>query len=133
MKYLKLTILVVSALVMLLLILALFTKKDYAVEREITINRPKNEVFDSLKLVENQVHYNPWIIKYPSEKMEFYGKDGEVGFRHLWNSQITEVGQGEETITRILDGKRIEIELHFIKPFDRWANSWLITDSIGEH
>ncbi len=132
MKWLKRIAIWISLMIVVLLILAIFTKKEYEVEREITINKPKQEVFDSLKLLENQVHYNPWILKYPSEKMEFHGKDGEVGFRHVWNSQITEVGQGEETIVRIVQGKEIDIELHFMKPFDRWANSWMVTDSIDQ-
>ncbi|MFI5153819.1 MAG: SRPBCC family protein [Chitinophagales bacterium] len=131
MKWLKRIAIGISLMIMFLLILALFTKKEYEVEREIIIHRPKQEVFDSLKILENQVHYNPWILKYPSEKMEFHGKDGEVGFRHVWNSEITEVGAGDETIVRVVEGREIDIELHFIKPFDRWANSWLITDSVG--
>jgi hypothetical protein len=48
MKVLKKLLVGLVALVALVLIIALFVKKDYAVEREVTINKPKAEVFEYL-------------------------------------------------------------------------------------
>ena len=42
------------ALIMLLLIVALFIPKDYTVSVSTTINQPKAVVFDYVKLVKNQ-------------------------------------------------------------------------------
>jgi hypothetical protein len=123
----------IFGLLSLALLIAAFSRKDFSVEREITINRPATAVFEFLRYQQNQIHYNPWLIKYSISKMDFTGKDGQVGFRHTWNSANTEVGSGEESITKITNGKRIEIELHFMSPIDRWSHAWLTTDSLGEN
>ncbi|MEP6596310.1 MAG: hypothetical protein ABJA71_10205 [Ginsengibacter sp.] len=44
--------------IVILLIIGLFIKKDYAVEREITINKPKQEVFNYIKYLKDQENYN---------------------------------------------------------------------------
>jgi hypothetical protein len=123
----------VVGLLFLALVIAAFSRKDFSVEREIVINRPTAAVFEFLKYQQNQIHYNPWLIKYSISKMDYTGKDGQVGFRHTWNSANTEVGSGEESITNVTNNKRIDIELHFMSPIDRWSQAWLMTDSLGEN
>ncbi len=42
------------------------------------------------------------------------------------------MGQGEQTITKIEDGRSVESDLHFIKPFDGHASSYIrLEDSVG--
>ena len=121
----------IFGLIAQMLLIGIFSRKDFLVEREITINRSSAEVFEFLRYQENQIHYNPWLIKYSISKLEHTGKDGQVGFRHEWNSSNTEVGSGVESITNITNGKRIDIELHFMSPIDRWSHAWLTTDSLN--
>jgi cell division protein FtsL len=54
MKTLRTILIVIVALIALLLIIALFTKKDYSVQREVVINKPKELVFDYVRLTANQ-------------------------------------------------------------------------------
>ena len=133
MRYFRSIVYGVVGLIALALLIAAFYKKDFSVEREITINRPIAEVFEFLRYQQNQILYNPWLIKYSISKLEYSGKDGQVGFKHSWNSSNTEVGSGEESITNIINGKRIDIELHFMSPIDRWSHAWLTTDSMAEN
>ncbi len=65
---------------MLALVAALFIKKDYAVEREITISKPKQEVFDYIKYLKNQDHYSVWNCLDPAIRKIYTGTDGTVGF-----------------------------------------------------
>ena len=51
MKILKRILIAIVLLIAMALITALFVKKDYAVEREIVINKPQKEVFDYIKFV----------------------------------------------------------------------------------
>ena len=53
---------VVAGIIALLLILALFMKKEHYVRREIVINAPRQKVFDYLKLLKNQEKFNKWAI-----------------------------------------------------------------------
>jgi hypothetical protein len=49
MKIVKKILIVLAIIIAIPLIIALFVKKDYAVQREVTIDKPKQEVFDYIK------------------------------------------------------------------------------------
>ena len=54
MRIIKKVLIVLAVLIAILLIAALFISKDYAVERQITINKPKAEIFNYVKYLKNQ-------------------------------------------------------------------------------
>lgn len=60
MKIVKKILIGVAVLIALPLIAALFIKSDYALEREITINKPKQDVYEYVKFLKNQNHYSTW-------------------------------------------------------------------------
>lgn len=55
MKILKKVLLVIVGIVILALVVALFLKKDYAVEREVTINKPKQRYSSSLSTLKTRI------------------------------------------------------------------------------
>src|SRR6478736_279635 len=99
MKILKKIAIVLVALIAILLIVALFVKKDFKVEREIVINKPKKEVFDYIRFIKNQDHYSKWAMMDPNMKKTYTGTDGTVGFISAWESENKNVGTGEQEIT----------------------------------
>ncbi|POY37206.1 polyketide cyclase [Solitalea longa] len=121
MKIIGILILIVVSVVILLLITALFVKNDYKVEREIVINKPQQQVFDYIKLLKNQDHYNKWVMMDPNLQKDFKGTDGTVGFVYSWNGN-KQAGQGEQQIKHISQDQ-IDIQLRFIKPFEGIANT----------
>lgn len=128
--HLFLTILLgLLGLVVLLLIAAVFVKKEYSVERDIAINKPKLIVFNYLKQLKNQDNFSKWALMDPNMKKEFRGTDGTVGFVSAWDSVEKNVGKGEQEIKKITDGERINYEIRFIKPFAGIANAYLSTIS----
>ena len=58
MNLLKKFLFFILGIIALLLIVGLFVKKEYAVEREIVINKPKAEVFEYIKRIKNQDNYS---------------------------------------------------------------------------
>ena len=86
MKILKKVLLVIVGIVILALVVALFLKKDYAVEREVTINKPEAEVFGFIKYIKNQDQYSVWNNIDPAMKKTYKGTDGTVGFVSAWES-----------------------------------------------
>lgn len=121
------------SLVVLLLIIAVFVKKEYAVAREITISKPRKVVFDYLKLLKNQDNFSKWALMDPKMKKEFRGTDGTAGFVSAWDSNQKNVGKGEQEIKKITEGERIDFEIRFIKPFAGIANAYLLTESLSEN
>jgi uncharacterized protein YndB with AHSA1/START domain len=131
MKFLKGLLLTIVGIVILALIIALFLKKDYAVEREVTINKPKSEVFEYIKYVKNQDNYSVWNKIDPASKKTYTGTDGTVGFIYAWNSENKNVGKGEQEITNIKDGERIDMQLRFKEPFEAKDEAYMITEDTG--
>ena len=104
MKALKITGLVLAGIILLLLITGLFVDGKYSVEREVTINKPKQEVFDYVKYLKNQNQFSVWAKIDPAMKTEFRGEDGTVGFVSAWDSENPDAGKGEQKIVKIDDG-----------------------------
>lgn len=112
------------------LCLAIIIKKNYAIEREITINKPINEVFDYVKLMRNQEKYNVWVMRDPNVKIVYQGVDGTQGFTSSWEGN-KQAGKGEQEIKEINDRKSIQIEIRFEKPFQNVGQTYLFTDTIS--
>jgi hypothetical protein len=124
-KFLKYAGFTLLGLVVLVLASAAILKKNYAVERSIVIDKPKQEVYDYVKLLKNQNEFSVWAKLDPSMKVEFKGTDGTVGFVSSWDSQVKEAGKGEQEIIKIDDGKRIDYEIRFLKPMKSTDNAFL--------
>jgi len=125
---------VIGGLLLVLFIAAAFTSDDYQVESDIAINRTVPEVFDYIRLLKNQIHYNKWVMADPNVRREFKGTDGTVGFFYAWDSDVKNVGKGEQTIKAIIENKIIDYDLRFIKPFEGKAGSYIETEAMpGGH
>ncbi len=133
MKILLIILLALVAIIALILIVGLFLKKKYTIEREIVILKPKQVVFDYIKLLKNQDNFSKWANMDPDMKKEYRGTDGTEGFVSAWDSQNKQVGKGEQTIKRIIDGESIDYELHFIKPFENLSDARMKTVSLADN
>ncbi|HYG38199.1 MAG TPA: SRPBCC family protein [Cytophagales bacterium] len=131
MKILARILIVVVVIIAIPLIMALFIKNEYTVEREATINKPKQEVFNYVKHLKNQDNYNYWTMMDPNLKKDFRGTDGTTGFVYAWEGE--KAGKGEQEIKTIEEGERLELELRFIKPFESIANTEFTTESVAEN
>jgi hypothetical protein len=118
---------VIAALLVLLLIIALFLKKAYTIERETTINQPSQPVFNYIKFIKNQDVYSVWNKIDPAMQKTYSGTDGAVGFVYAWDSANKKAGKGEQEITAIKQGERVDMALHFIKPFEGRSIAYMTT------
>ena len=132
MKILKKVLIALAVIIAIPLVIALFVKKEYAVEREININKPNTEVFEYIKYLKNQYNYSKWATMDPNMKKDSRGTDGQVGFVSTWDSEIEDVGKGEQEIVKITEGKRIDFELRFIKPFEATEPAYMTTEAVSE-
>ena len=125
-------LLVLASVIVFLLIVALFTKKGYSIHREIIINAPLQKVFDYLKQLKNWDNFNERATADPSKKNKFRGTDGIVGFIYAWSGN-KKVGEGEKEIKAIVEGKSIETEIRFIKPFTLTGYTNMSTESLSDN
>ena len=124
-------LLVVAGIIALLLLVAFFMKREHYVNREIIINAPRQKVFDYLKLLKNQDEFNKHAMTAPDRKREFKGTDGTVGYIYAWSGDKS-AGKGEKEIKNIIEGKRIETEIRFVKPMRVSASVIFETESLSD-
>ncbi|GHN02718.1 hypothetical protein WSM22_42070 [Cytophagales bacterium WSM2-2] len=122
---------VLAGILALFLVIALLMRKEYTINREVIIDAPSQKVFDYLKQLKNQDNFNKWVMVDPDMKREFKGIDGTVGFIYGWNGN-KKAGEGEQEIKAIIEGKKIDTEIRFVRPFPGVAFANLATDSISE-
>lgn len=131
MSTLYIILLVVAAIIALPLIIALFARKNYFVERTITLNAPNEKVFAYLKLQKNQEKFNKWVMVDPDMKRDFRGTDGTVGFIFAWNGN-KQAGEGELEIKKMIEGKHFETEVRFVRPMPGIAQAKWTMEAAGD-
>lgn len=133
MKILIIILLGIAGLVALLLIIGLFLKKEYHVVREVVVNKPKQSVFEFIKLLKNQNKYSVWATMDANMKTEFTGTDGTPGFISAWDSQEKNVGKGAQEILNVVQGEKVDYEIRFIKPFESTSTASMSTFAVGDN
>lgn len=122
---------IAEVIILLFGIIAISAPKEFKIEREITINKPKGQVFDHLRFLRNHDKWNAWSKKDPKMKKEFKGTDGTIGFTSSWVSESDEVGTAEQEIKSIAEGQRLDTQIRFKKPFEGAFSSYVTTESVG--
>ena len=130
MEILKKILIALGIIIAIPLILALFVKKEYTVVRDITINKPKQEVFNYVKSLKNQRNFSTWSMMDPKMKQTFRGEDGTVGSVSAWESEM--MGNGEQEIKKIIEGERIDTELRFFGMFGSTSPGYFSTEAVSE-
>lgn len=130
MRIIKKILIVIAVLIALFFIIPLFVSKDFGSEKEVVINKPKQEVFAYVKQLKNQNDYGVWAKRDPNMKTTFTGTDGTEGFVSAWEGN-SDVGKGEQKIIKITEGQRVDFELHFIKPFESTSPAYMITEEVS--
>ena len=132
MTFLLTILLSIAGFIALLLVIALFKKKDHYAKRDIIINASAQKVFDYIKLLKNQDEFNNDAMTDANRKREFIGTDGTVGYIYSWSGDKS-AGVGEKEIMKIIEGKRIETEIRFTKPMQATATIVMETETISDN
>ena len=64
-------------------------------------------------------------------KKEFRGTDGTVGAVSFWEGN-KEVGSGEQEITRLVEGSRVESKLRFLKPWKSQSDAYMEVEQVSD-
>ncbi|MBC7933941.1 MAG: SRPBCC family protein [Rhizobacter sp.] len=127
MKILKFLLVFIVSIIVIVLVAALLIKKDYKIEKEISINKPRQQVFDYVKYLKNQYHYSHWATLDTNMQKTYTGTDATPGFIAAWKGN-KKAGIGEQEIIKIEDGKRIDYALRFKEPMESNMNSYMTTE-----
>ena len=108
----------------LIALLALIAPKEYNVSRTIEINGTKELIFPHLQYLVKQRSWSPWMKKDKNMETKLIGIDGTVGAISHWKGN-RDVGEGEQELTKIIDGERVEGKLRFLKPWKSQSDCYL--------
>lgn len=84
-----------------------------------------------MKYLKNQDTFSVWSTKDPAMKKTFTGTDGRVGAIAGWDSMDENVDVGEQEITKIIEGERIDFEFCFKVPIESTDFTYLSTKAIS--
>jgi hypothetical protein len=102
------------------------------IEKGIEINKSQKLVFDYLRMTRNQDNFSVWNMADPGMKKSYKGEDGTVGFIYSWDSNVKNVGAGEQEITGIDEGKSIDYNIRFSRPMKNTGITKFQIRGIGE-
>lgn len=123
-KVLKIIGILLLALIAFVLIAGLFVKKDYHLDRTITINAPKDSVWHYVHSLQQMEKWSPWLEADPNVKVSYEGAEGAVGSVYRWEGN-SDIGKGNQTITKTSPNDSINSHVHFIKPFSGDADVYI--------
>lgn len=109
----------IVVVLLLLVVLGLAaTKPDaFALERETTINAPREKVFALINDFHQWGVWSPWEKLDPNMKRTFSGTPSGVGSTYEWSGN-SDAGAGTMQITNTTPPSKVEIKLDFTKPFE---------------
>lgn len=121
-----------AGVVIVLLFIVIATRPDtYHVERSATISAPPEAVYAQVADFHKWSAWSPWEKLDPNMTRTFEGTPGTVGSSYGWTGN-DEVGAGTMKVLNVDPNKRIEINLHFIKPFDSEAKNGFAFEPTGK-
>lgn len=123
MKTLKYIGIGLAALIVLLLVVALFVPKDFKYEKSIAINAPIDSVWKNVNSLTALDKWSPWNDHDPVMKKELTGLDGTIGAKQSWESDI--VGSGSQTIANVEKPTLFETNLDFLKPQESHGKAYV--------
>lgn len=122
---------VVIILIAVICVLGFIAPRQFAIQKTVTIEKPRFVVFEKIRMLKNHEAWNPWAKADPSIKYDWKGTDGTVGFITHWVGN-NKVGEGEEEIKKIVEGERIDYEIRFKAPFKAVHTSYMTTVEDGD-
>jgi hypothetical protein len=123
-------LIIIGVIVFLAVFLYRIAPKSYHVYRTVEIDQPTARVWKHIKYLKKQQEWSPWAKKDPNMKQKIIGTDGKVGAISYWNGN-KEVGEGEQEIINIVDGKRMEQDLRFLKPYKSRSDCYIDLEEIN--
>lgn len=98
-----------------------WSKKHYDLNRTIIINRPKPEVYAYIRQLQKQPLWMVWYQENPDVIIKYKGEDGKMDAASYWKGNNRKIGEGIQKITKVKEGKVLEMQLLFLKPYKTLA------------
>ncbi len=109
-------LLIIIAVITAFLIYGALQSADFSVSREANFNALPAKVFENINDFHKWSAWSPWEKMDPHLKRSFSGELSGIGSKYAWVGN-KKVGEGNMEITHSEASKRMQLDLHFLKPF----------------
>lgn len=99
-------------------------------QRSITINKPKQNVYEIITDLGQWNIWSPWMHNEPTAKTQISGKAGEIGHYQTWNGEV--VGSGKMTIESLAKNSSMTLKLEFFTPWKSLASAHFEVSDAGK-
>lgn len=130
MKVLKIAATIVIALLIAGAIASFVFPTTLQVTKSIEINAPRVLVYQQVSKFSMIHHWSPWTRLDPNMKSEVVGEDGTVGAVYKWESEMGNVGVGEQEFKMVTEDT-ILTRVTFTKPFKSKADAYMVLEETG--
>ena len=120
---------VVFALAILAVVIATRPAR-FRIERSLVIDAAPEAIFPLIDDLRNWTRWSPWEGLDPNLERSYSGSASGPGASYAWKG-TPKVGSGSMTIRETIPGRRISMDLEFLKPF-KASNTTLFTLTPGQ-
>jgi uncharacterized protein YndB with AHSA1/START domain len=114
MKAVRIIFVLLAGLVALFFLIAVFLPGEYTVERELTIQKPVDQVFNLAADYELRETWDPWVEKDSTAIVTVTAAEGLIGSKWAWGGD--EIGAGNSVIDKVDSNKAIHSTITFTEP-----------------
>jgi hypothetical protein len=116
-KALKYIALLLFAAIAGVLIYAATKPDDFAVSRSANIKAPAEKIFPLIDDMRTMNAWNPFAKMDPTIKISYRGPQAGKGAAYDWEG-TGQTGQGSMIVTNSTPSSRVDLDLHFTRPFE---------------
>jgi len=117
---------IIVGVIALFLIVAAFAGTRWNYEKSVLINAPVEKVWSNVSTLRACNQWNPWMQKDPNIKLQYSGPEGAPGSSFSWDSDVKNVGAGNQTITKVLPNSEVDSRIEFLRPFKGKGDAYLM-------
>lgn len=121
----------VAAVIAVLLVVIATRPDTYHVERSKTISASPAAVYGHVADFHKWDGWSPWDKLDPAMKKTYGGTPGAVGSTYNWVGN-DKAGEGDMKISALEPTKRVDVDLHFVKPFEDRSKTRFSFDAEGQ-
>ena len=109
-------LLIIIVIIAAFLIYGALQSADFSVTRDADFNATPAKVFENINDFHKWAAWSPWEKMDPNLQRSFSGAASGVGSKYAWVGN-KKVGEGNMEITHSEASQRMQLDLHFLKPF----------------
>ena len=128
MKAIRISFIVLTAILLICLVISLFLPSKFILERETVIKAKPNIIFQEINSMESFNKYSPWYKLDTNAIYKYEGSKSGLGSIIRWESQKEKLGKGSIKIIESVNDRKVGLEISFMEDKSKANAIWTLSD-----